>query len=91
MIKNIPKMMLQPAQKPTKNQPKIDPKSAQSLPKIGSGADFASEAVFGQILIPFWAQLGANLGAKLGRFWPHVDDKVTFLRFWTASRNDHDF
>ena len=36
--------------------------------KIGSGADLAPEAVFEPILVQFWLQLGAVLGAR----WGHV-------------------
>ena len=44
-IKNQPKIV--------QNQTKIKPKSGQSRSKIGLGADFASGAVFGPILMPF--------------------------------------
>ena len=50
--------------------PKIGPKSIKNRSKIGSGTDFASETLFGPILVPFWVQLGAILGAKLGPCWP---------------------
>ena len=46
----------------------IDTKSTKNRPKISSGADLAPEAVFDQILIQFWFQLGAVLGAS----WGHV-------------------
>ena len=92
--KNRPKIV----PKSTKNRPKIDPtssqnrpKSTQNRPKIGSGADLASEAVLGPTLTPFWSQLGAILGGKIEPCWGHVDQKIDFLRFEKALKNDHDF
>ena len=78
-------------QKSTQNRPKIIPKSTQNCPKIGSGADLASEAVLGPTLTPFWSQLGAILGGKIEPCWGHVDQKIDFLRFEKALKNDHDF
>ena len=54
----------------TRNQPKIYQKSIKNLPKIGSGADLASEIVFGPISLQFWLQLGTVLGSKLASCWP---------------------
>ena len=67
------------------------PKSSQNRSRIGSGADFASETVFDPILIPFWAQLGAILGAKIEPCWGHVDQNIDFLRVQKAPENKHDF
>ena len=82
----------------TKNRPNIGPKSVQNRSKIGqnrskigSGADFASESVFGPILERFWTQLGAILGAQIGPCWGQVDPKIDFWRSWMAFRNEHDF
>ena len=55
--------------KSVQNRPKIGPKSVQNRPKTGYGADFAFEFLFGPILVPFWLQLGAILGAKLRPCW----------------------
>ena len=62
-------------QKTSQNRPKIDPKTVQNRSKIGAGTDIASETLFGPILVPFWSQLGAILGAKIGPCWGHVDQK----------------
>ena len=53
-----------------KNRSNIGPKSAQNRSKLGSGTDFASEAVFGPISFPFWLQLGGVLALMLGPCWP---------------------
>ena len=76
--------------KSTKNRPKIDPKSSQNRPQIGSGTDLASEIALGSILTPFWSQLGAILGAKIGPCWGQVAPKIDFLRLKKALKNDHD-
>jgi hypothetical protein len=55
--------------KSSQNRSKIGPKSVQNRPKTGYGADFAFEPLFGPILVPFWLQLGAILGAKLRPCW----------------------
>ena len=62
----------------TRNRPKNLSKSIKNRPKIGSGADLASETVFGPILVQFWLQLGTVLGAKLGASWGHVGQKIDF-------------
>ena len=85
--KNRPKIN----QKSSQHRPKLDPKSTQSRPRIGSGADLASETVLGPVLTPFWSQLGAILGAKIGPCWGHVGPKIDFLRLKKALKNDHDF
>ena len=54
----------------SKNGPKWVPRLSQDGPKMDSGTDFVSETLFGPILVPFWIQLGAILGAKLGPCWP---------------------
>ena len=77
--------------KSVQTRPKIDPKSAQNRSEIGPGADFAPGTVLGTILTPFWTQLGAILGAKIGPCWSHVDQKIDFLRFNKASENKNDF
>ena len=46
---------------------------------MGSGADLASETVFGLIFVQFWLQLGTVLGAKLGPSWGHVGQKIDFF------------
>ena len=69
----------------TRNHPKI-----YELPKIGSGADLASETVFGPIFVQFWLQLGTVLGAKLGPGWCHVGQKIDFWKFPKACKNDYD-
>ena len=74
-----------------KNQPKIVPRSAPSQSKIGSGTDIAFETLFGTILVPFWSQLGAILGVQIGPCWGHVGQKIDFLSFKKALKNDHDF
>ena len=75
----------------TRNRPKIDQKSIKNRPKIGSGADLASETVFGPIFVQFWLQLGTVLGAKLGPSWAHVGQKIDFWRFPKACKNEHNF
>ena len=55
--------------KSSQSRSKIGPKSVQNRPKTGYGADFAFEPLFGPILVPFWLQLGAILGAKLRPCW----------------------
>ena len=75
----------------TRNRPKIDLKSIKNLPKIGSGADLASETVFEPISVQFWLQLGAVLGAKLGPSWGNVGQKIDFWKFPKACKNDYDF
>ena len=54
----------------SKNGQKWVPRWSQDGPKMDSGTDFVSETLFGPILVPFWLQLGAILGAKLGPCWP---------------------
>ena len=69
-IKIQPKIIPKSVKKRPKNQPKIDQKSIKNRSKIGSGTNFASETLFGPILVPFWLQRGAILGTKLGPCWP---------------------
>ena len=64
----------------TRNRPKNLSKSIKNHPKIGSGADLASETVFGPISVQFWLQLGTVLGANLGPSWGHVGQKNNFLK-----------
>ena len=75
----------------TRNRPKIDQQSIKNLPQISSGADLASEIVFGPISVQFWLQLGNVLGGKLGPSWAHVGQKIDFGKFPKACKNDHDF
>ena len=75
----------------TRNRPQIDQTLIKYPPKIGSGADWASETVFGSIFVQFWLQLGTVLGAKLGPSWAHVGQKIDFWRFPKACKNDNDF
>ena len=49
---------------------------------MGSGADLASETVFGSIFDQCWLQLGAVLGVKLGPSWCHVGQKLIFEGGW---------
>ena len=84
--KNQPKTIPKSAQ----NRPKVDPKSSHHRSKIGSEAELASETVFGPIVIPFWVQLGAILGAKIEACWGHVDQQIDFLRVQKATENKHD-
>ena len=60
------------------NGPKIVPTSSPNQTKIGSGTDFASKTVLGPIWSPFWPQLGAVLGGKIGPCWGHVGSKIDF-------------
>ena len=76
-------------QKSSQNRPRIVPKSTPNRSKIGPGTDIASETLFGPILVPFWSQLGAILGAQIGPCWGHVDQKSVqegirkLIWFWT--------
>ena len=54
-------------------------------------SDIASETLFRPILVPFWAQLGAILGAQIGPCWGHVGPKIDFLMFKKVLKNEHDF
>ena len=71
--------------------PQIGPKSVQNRSKTGSGADFAFETLFGPILVPFWLQLGAVLGGKMGSCWGHVGQKIDSWRILQAFKIDQDF
>ena len=50
--------------------PKIGPKSIKNRSKIGSGTDFASETLFGPILVHFGSSLGPSWGPSWGPCWP---------------------
>ena len=62
--------------KSSQNRPKWVPKSTRHRPKIGSGADLASETVFGPIWTPFWSQCGANLGPSWGPKSGHAGSRL---------------
>ena len=51
----------------------------------------APGAVFEQILIKFWIQLGAVLGGKLGSCWDHVGQKIDSWRILKAFKIDQEF
>ena len=70
----------------TQHRPKIDPKSMNNRPKIGSGADLASETIFGPIFVQFWFQLRTYLGPSWGPSWVQVGAMLAKKLIFGSSR-----